>query len=176
MDPSSRTAANSPLAVSRHLQSPLEISGTLRKPEPTPHICVIVWCVSPSVTHHLMLFSSSSNGYHATGLHSGTWTVPGSGLTSPAFLQPAIHVSQDPVNCCLGLWLQFKSSWLAWLTQKCKALDCHFVYKILIIFLVAFHFITHFFCILFFSIQATSLSLQNYLLVKASISKSIAYT
>ncbi|KAI2661323.1 hypothetical protein H4Q32_006893 [Labeo rohita] len=40
--------------------------------EPTPHICVIAQSVSPSVTHHLMLFSSSSNSYHAAGLRSGT--------------------------------------------------------------------------------------------------------
>ncbi len=112
--------------------------------EPTPHICVIVRSVSPSVTHHLMLFGSSSNSYHATCLRSCTWTVPGSGLTSPAFLQPTIHASQYPVNCCLGLSSQFKSSWLAWLPHKCKALDCHFVYKIMIIFIVAFHFITNF--------------------------------
>lgn len=70
--------------------------------ELTPHICVIVPNISPSVTHHLMLFSSSANSFHATVLRSGLWAVPGSGLTSPAFLRSTSHASQDPVNRCLG--------------------------------------------------------------------------
>lgn len=97
MDPSSRTAANSPLAVSR------DFWHSSQTRELTPHICVIVLNISPSVTHHLMLFGSSANSYHATVLCSDTWTVPGSVLTSPAFLQPTSHASQDPVTRSLGL-------------------------------------------------------------------------